>query len=373
MKSSINNQPANLIGYLSILCFSLSVWISFPLWVDFNSNIIRAPRFEILQFFNTFGWGLPLFFLTYLGIIYGICSPHKKRMLYGLLGMVILFLADINRLNSWSYFYLILWLLFYLSESSQTSFLLPFVMFVSLVYIWSGIHKINPHYYYNEFQWQMGILSITKPLEHSHLFSKIIPLAEIIFGILLWFRRTRIWGVYLLIGMHLYIILSLLTAKWNYVVIPWNLCMIICLILIRKESFDLQKVWTIIPKMLKITLCTVGILLPALFCIDQINYGFAFTMYSGRNVYGNILLTPSDARKIDDKLKSKLIPYDGDYRIDIKEYGYQHYHAPPNYSEYAYKKLFYGLSKNLSDSSVLIITRCPLFRDSMEYEYVYKE
>jgi uncharacterized membrane protein YphA (DoxX/SURF4 family) len=226
------------------------------------------------------GLNLVLMVASFVGLIGGSITEKPIWFWAGLLGLGILILLDINRFQSWLHFYLIIWLFYAISLrglSSDNRLATLQLSFIA-VYFWSGVHKLHPHFYENTYQWMMSIHAVTKPISQNQVLSVFPGLVEAILGLLLWPLKTRKYATWGLIFMHLFILSALVADGWNVVVWPWNVFMIISLVLLFIKTPNQQTIrFNKLDKLFKPIYLITCVFLPFLFFFNSNLANMAFT------------------------------------------------------------------------------------------------
>jgi hypothetical protein len=118
-------------------------------------------------------------------------------------------------------------------------------------------------------------------------------IAEAAVALLIWFPKTRKWGVGGIIFMHLFILASIgpLGHNWNPVVWPWNLAMPFWAWIIFVRNAPTLPDWKPWATKIGLALTTlVFALLPGLHTIGAVNGYLAFSLYSGKIPEATIFL-----------------------------------------------------------------------------------
>jgi len=152
--------------------------------------------------------------------------PEARFVIFG--AMVGLVLLDQHRLQPWICEFLVLELLFLVSQGAD---LLRYCRwFVCSVYVWSAISKLDVAFFNG--LGQVLLQGVVSPLGLDQSFwtgrfraglAALFPLGELLVGLLLWFPRTRRIGLPVSWGMHLVLIWILglgLQHEWG--VLIWN-------------------------------------------------------------------------------------------------------------------------------------------------------
>ncbi|MCS7036115.1 MAG: hypothetical protein RMJ33_01915 [Saprospiraceae bacterium] len=158
-------------------------------------------------------------------LLAGALWPQKRWLLaatgLGLLGLISI---DLNRLQPWTYFYLLTWgVLFFEKENPAPTLRL----LLAGVYVWGGLNKLTPYFAEENFPWFCQAFAWTKPLGQYPELGYATAVGEALLGVGLLWWRSRPYVRYLAVGFHLFILLALspLGLGWNAVVIPWNAAM----------------------------------------------------------------------------------------------------------------------------------------------------
>tara|TARA_R110001632_G_scaffold89433_4_gene192837 strand:- start:4379 stop:5554 length:1176 start_codon:yes stop_codon:yes gene_type:complete len=262
-----------------VVTFILSFFISFNLW----GNDRSFPLFPVFDLDIQTNWIHKIIQYGFLVVAFICFVFPKKLMIRSMLIILVLFIfLDQLRLQPWVYFLSICILPFAFKNKESSSIQYLRIVFI-LVYIWSGIQKINPNFIPFIFESILvdgfnlrgvEIISILKR------FGYIFPIIEISIGILILLKKTRKIGVLLITITHIFILYYLIFGiKGNYVIIPWNIFMMIGGFLLFYQKKDPLKM----PKnsFLKITLLIVAIL-PIGYLIGEIDKSVSFSLYDGK-------------------------------------------------------------------------------------------
>lgn len=168
--------------------------------------------------------------------------------------------------------------------------------FLVSMWAWAGVHKLwSPDW--------MGHVSYRLLSNHPinspdlyDVFAVVVAVSEIALAALAWLKPKT--AVYLCVAIHVGISLFLLLIRWNYSVIPWNLCSAVI------GGWLLWSASARGPR-LKLPPLTVGklavvvmFLLPIAFYFGGIRHCFAHVLYSGNLPHGLIthqyLVEPMD-------------------------------------------------------------------------------
>lgn len=359
----------------SIFFFLVAIFISRLLWFGLDDTLPKIPLIGDPIFNQTFFYFDNLLcFVSILMIICGVWMGNYRHILpIGIVLFSITMAVDVKRCNALFYFFTCVWVLYWFSLKFNTNIKSSYLLLISGLYIWSGIHKIHPFYFENSHQFLMNILESTKPIASNHIVSDLSPYFEAFCGLLLLFNRYRKLAIISLIVMHLFIIATLCKLGWNLMVIPWNLFMIFGLSSLFNLKFNFKSEWNSYNLGLKSFLILTSLILPSLFLVDKMNAAFAYTMYSGRNLIGTIVMDSADIPKLRSPYRDKIEPYYESLKtLDIYYLSPDIDNAPFNYSEFVFKRIFYSVTKGFNpESTALILTTFPLGTDTARVEYIY--
>jgi hypothetical protein len=227
------NKQLTYIKWITIFFLIIGFALSPKLWVG-ERLFPHIPVFDSLE-------KIPIFVST--GLFYTLilsfvihCFTNNKWLLRG--GFLLLFfviLQDQNRLQPWVFIYMLFLLPFCLTSFlnlSKPMLLNIFQIILICIYFWSGVHKINDNFidivYYD-------ILTQFFGIQDEALIQQLLPLGYIIpateIGIAIGFLipKGRKIALILSILTHIFIILYLspVGTGRNYIVLPWNLAMIL--------------------------------------------------------------------------------------------------------------------------------------------------
>lgn len=237
-----------LVGLLVSVVLSHHLWAGerlFPKSTAFdNYSGVPAPY----DYIN-------LFFLIVL-LVFCFVSQKKLPIILLILFSVYLCIDDQNRLQPWffNYILILLVLLFYKYRVDEpnnfTTVFISLQVLIALIYIYSGIQKLNASFVPDTFQWMVSAFDEILSKRQIQLFTKFgyaVPYFEMSLGFLLLVKQLRFIIVPLVILMHIFILISLGPSgkDYNSVIWPWNLAMIILVLLLfayveRERFFDIS-------------------------------------------------------------------------------------------------------------------------------------
>ena len=254
-----------------------------------------------------------------LGLI--AISPSRNKCVGALVAIACVWIAtDQIRLTPWYYLYILLLVPAVLykrpnSEEDNAGVLLAAQVVVVGLYFWSGLHKNSYDYYH----YVHGF--IVKPLESylpTTLFEvvqasgSIAPWFELSAGLLLMFGATRNLAVFLITGMHGFLLLCLgpLGSGWNWIIWPWNISMVLIVWSLFYQSKPLP--WAILAKpstrLVAFPLILLALVMPAFRFVEAWDNNLSFCLYSGKTRGLTLFVKESAAAKLPLEARELLKP-----------------------------------------------------------------
>lgn len=186
-------------------------------------------------------------------------------------------LLDVSRLTPYFICYLSLFLIVNVFRNDPGQLEKGLIVLLVTVYLFSGLNKFND-------QFHERILPLvwfhSLPFQPSKDIGYLFAASEIMFGLLLLFRKTRKLACALLIFMHVVLLWKLSPFKWNWnaIVYPWNFAMVVVLLFLFRSSVSFfAESLTRTLKMLAILLFVV----PFLSYVDVLPENLGYKLYSG--------------------------------------------------------------------------------------------
>ena len=233
-----------LVGLLASIILSHNLWAG-DRWF---------PKTTLIE--DYFGVPYPYDFIQLgvliLLIVFSFSTQKKLPTILLILFAVYMCFDDQNRLQPWFYNYILMLfvLLFYKyrvdEPNNYTTVFISLQLLVALIYIFSGIQKMNSSFVPDTFEWMVSSFDTVlskRQLGMVTKFGYVIPYFELSVGVLLLVKQLRFIVVPLVILMHIMILIMLgPTGKsYNSVVWPWNIIMIALVLLlfadVKQERF----------------------------------------------------------------------------------------------------------------------------------------
>ena len=321
-------------------------FVSFPLW----TNERLFPILPVLGFLVTGGWFH--FCLLSMLLISGLLSIldfkfSAHSLVLFLSFLLILCLQDQNRWQPWVYIFSVL--LFFtflhrLQALTEKNLLIIFRIAFIGIYTWSGLHKLNAGF--------ISEILPQLPVPELGFIGYSIPLMEAFMGLGLIFVSTRKTSLLLLLAMHILILYEVILGSFTYntIIIPWNLGMMILLVLLfwNKEAIPIFSKHTI-TKSLVILLF---LILPAGNFFDLWPGYPSFNLFSGK--------TDRAFFYVDEPFKSNfqektLLKFDDENKISAHSYAYSELNVPFYSEKETYIHLFKKLcSRSTNEFSIVM-------------------
>jgi uncharacterized membrane protein YphA (DoxX/SURF4 family) len=169
-------------------------------------------------------------------------TPKLARLISALLAVAVVLAAfDQSRWQPWFYQYL--FMLLALHGGRPDVSLNTCRLIVVCTYFWSGVQKLGVNFADDTFAWLAEPLTRFLPAS-IHPLVRVLgvaaPFVETGIAAGLLFKKTRPAAVSLAIGMHVFILIGI--GPWgsdsNNVVWPWNIVMIVCVLLLFWRTDD---------------------------------------------------------------------------------------------------------------------------------------
>lgn len=288
------------IFFLLGIIFSIRLWISerfFPaapvadvFTLPFPSDIILLGIFVFLL-------------VVFLFLL-------RRAVLSALLiCLVFLLLQDQLRWQPWVYLYglVLASFLFYGKREKRNEALFIFLqVLVASTYVWSGIHKLNPHFGEATFVKMLTALFGVAPAYAEKLkpLAYGVAAAEILIGIALFIPKTRFTGVVLTIGIHGFILafLSPLGIDHNTVVYPWNVAMIVIVFILFYKTTNRLTGWWRPLNLNERSVAVVGAVIWFLPLLNFFGYWddfLSFSLYSDKHKVFYVVIEKSELGRLD--------------------------------------------------------------------------
>lgn len=284
-------KASNIARCMEQLTFAflfIGLLMSYQLWIS-DRSFPLVPIWGFGGLIFDYPYDYLLLGTSFIAILLNLFIDSWKVKLVTIFLLGILLLQDQVRWQPWVYIYLIILGLFLFQKfiNDKQFSLNSLVILFSGVYFWSGLYKINESFIHLVYR-KLILIDFLKLSPRNDLFvhldlGYIIPLIEMAIGLGLLFKRSRIYSVVLGVSMHIGIIyvLSPFGIGHNLIVIPWNLFMILIMLLLCKinikgafKNVGLKRVKIYLP------IIIIAYILPSLNKIGLWDHYASFKLYT---------------------------------------------------------------------------------------------
>jgi hypothetical protein len=296
-----------------------------------------------------------------LSLVMLLFSPHRGILFLVMLSAAALMIYDQMRWQPWVYLYFLMIIAFFITppRAGEKPIHLNYLrIIITGVYFWSGIHKINPGFLDHTYREILTRLLHIPDRNISDLFlhtGYVIPIIEIAIAIALWTHCFRNKAVVLAISSHIFILLFLspLGINANTIVYPWNLAMIVFMILLFWNDQSDFRFW---PAKVYERICIIGLailtwILPATNFFGFWDNYLSFSLYSDKASAFYIAVEEKEISKIDDRLKRFFVDLpgiSGGRLIDINEWAMSDLGVPV----YPERRVFEKIAATFCDNGI---------------------
>lgn len=259
-------------------------------------------------------------------------KPRLFIFLLLVLNLAYVFL-DQNRLQPWFFIYnsFFLVLFFYNwridNVNNYNSFFIILQLCFSAVYVYSGLQKFNPGFINETYPWFIKPLADFVSERQMITLGKtgyVIPFIEIFIGLGLLFKPLRFIAIPLVIILHVIILLLMgpLGNNYNAVVWPWNIMMVVLALLLFSGKTN-ERFFSISHLFKQPVFYLVMVLfwiLPAFNLVGKWETYLSFSLYSGNNHNGKILLCDEAYNRLPFYVRHYVYHNGGQYILYPKEW-----------------------------------------------------
>ncbi|MFN0203340.1 MAG: MauE/DoxX family redox-associated membrane protein [Bacteroidia bacterium] len=273
--------------YLILVSQFCQYLISYRLWLADIRQIPAMSAFQSLEIAYPYYVQAFLFIASLASLLGAIFFRYRqeethfrKALIAYLLITSLQVLHDVACLQPWLYSHC-LFFIFYLlySQESEVFHLQSFRAILGGTYLWSGIQKLNAFFAQTSLKSLTAGLGVYPFFEANPWLAHSLGIIEALIGIGMLWHFTRKWASWLGIGMHAFILFSLLMRGDNFAVVPWNLAWGLAIFLINVKEHD-EKSPSFVKK--HYPLLFLVIVLPALSFVDKIDNYLSSALYAGR-------------------------------------------------------------------------------------------
>jgi hypothetical protein len=311
-------------GLMAGLLLSPKLWVSTRFY----------PLTPVMRFVKPLPY--PFDYAVYILLLALLAVTALARHPHWWLAASVLLLAalcaqDQSRLQPWCYQYafMLIGCACYSLSNVDTS-LNVCRLIVAATYFWSGAQKLNPYFAPGTFTWLAHPLAAHFPALAIKA-GYAAPFVEMMCAIGLLTRRFRTPAIVALIAMHACILLAIgpLGHGFNTVVWPWNIAMIVFLLLLfRHSEAPAREILRGPARFHRLALMLFG-LAPALSFFNLWDSYLSAALYSGNKNQGAIYMTEAVAdhlpEEVDDDVSEEA---DGLDKLLVNDWSFDELNAP---------------------------------------------
>jgi hypothetical protein len=314
-------RAAIAAGLMAGLLLSHKLWVSTRFY----------PLTPVAHFFQplTFPLDYAVYILLLVLLAATVVAPKPRWWIAAsMLLLVLLCAQDQSRLQPWCYQYAVM-LGGACFSLPKGAWLNTCRLIVAAIYFWSGAQKLNPFFASNTFTYLAHPLAVHFPALVIKA-GYAAPFIEIACAIGLLTRKFRTPAIVMLIAMHAFILLAIgpFGHDFNTVVWPWNIAMIVFLLLLYGHS-DVNAreiLWG--PAVFHRVVFALFALAPALSFFNLWDSYLSAALYSGNKSQGAIYMTEAVADHLPDEVDQDVTE-EGDLdELLVNDWSFDELNAP---------------------------------------------
>jgi hypothetical protein len=311
-------------GLMAGLLLSPRLWVS----TRFYPLTPVAPFLKTLPY--PLDYGVYILLLALLAVT--AVAPGLSSLRWWIAAAVLLLATlcaqDQSRLQPWCYQYA--FMLIALAAASTDTSLNVCRLIVAAIYFWSGAQKLNPYFAPGTFTWLAHPLAAHFPALAIKA-GYAAPFVEMACAVGLLTRRFRTPAIVGLIAMHACILLAIgpLGHAFNTVVWPWNIAMVVFLLLLfrHSEARAGEILWGP-ARVHRVAFVLFG-LAPALSFFNLWDSYLSAALYSGNKNQGAIYMTEAVAEHLPDEVDDDVSEEaDGIDKLLVNDWSFDELNAP---------------------------------------------
>lgn len=293
-----------------------------------------------------------------------------------LASLVLLALLDQMRWQPWVYQYLLLFIIIALhhsqgSDEQSTRLSLSLLqLIVAMLYLWSGVHKLNYSFIYQVLPQLLAPFQNYLPIDRMPLvlLGICLALSEIFIGCGLLFQRTRKLAICLALVMHAVVLVLLIAKRYNTVVWPWNIALSFAVLILFWRSDT--NIWQTcarwrecrtFERAAQVLAITVAVL-PILSFWGWWDLYLSGALYSGKAPVAVVRVNERISEKLPETAKQQLFTTESNERmLPVFEWSLAALNVPPDPEARVFRQITREVCKLAQDNSEveLIIRESP--------------
>lgn len=247
-------------------------------------------------------------------------------------------------------------------------------LIVASIYVWSGLQKINVSFADIVHPYLMEPLLRLLPESWRAVVQQAgwyVGLVETGIGLSLLVWPLCYPAVVLAVGMHTVILASLgpWGHNWNSVVWPWNLAMMLFVVILfwrRRPTASWRIFWPQRLCITRLTLLLFGVL-PLLSFFGLWDAYLSAALYSGNTLQGEVYIDAQTWNALPPAVQERHTAWAGDeeylpgpaYSVDLANWAFQELNVPPYPARRVYRSLARSLARKAGSTDVFLIIEEP--------------
>lgn len=278
------------------------------------------------------------FFVLPATLVLIIVFPRRQVFTVSFLALAVLLgLWDQNRWQPWFYQYLLMLAAMGYGirgrseETYQRLVLNTCRLIIVSTYFWSGLQKLNANFvketWPDTVHWLLQLLPMRMQLPSG--LAVAVPVVEIVTGLALSTRRFRNLGVVLAIMTHVFALTLLIARGDNTVVWPWNVAMILFVVLLfwREGETTIRDI--MVPKgWFHATVLLLVAIMPAFSLFDCWDSYLSAALYSGNTDQAVIYISPAVIERLPAAIHPHVWQESQPFFLDINRWSYGEVNVP---------------------------------------------
>lgn len=345
-----------------VVAFLCGIVMSPHLWFDFGRSFPRAPIVSGLILRQDFVISIGLVMTLVLA---AIMARPRWYLVASVAITIVLVVLDQTRLQPWVYQYAIMLALLGFGGANQKAVVAANQIVVATLYFWSGLHKLSWSFVHDVAPRLIESTGVHLSPRALTVVALAIAVCETLIGMGLLLRRTRRVAVVLACLMHATILVTLIFARLNTVVWPWNVAMIAITVMLfyRRELTPFASLRRDYLPKAALLICG---LLPALSFVGWWDLYLSGALYSGKSPVAVMRISES----VRDRLPSRVqeITFKttrGELILPLFEWSSSELNVPPYPELRVYREIAHQLcaSDTSTNANALIIKGRPALID----------
>jgi hypothetical protein len=304
LPATVNGVPLRffVLRCTLLLALLLGMLASVKLWLTARA----FPLMPVSAWFPqlTQPWDVIVLVALLVALVVGV-RFYRPAAVFFLVGALLLYCADQNRGQPWFYLYCVLMLLTLQTEGSAVA---ACRVVVSAVYVWAAIQKFGPDYQRLVVPYMMQPVTNWLPANLAAVAKTVLmagPAVELFIGVGVWIPFLRRAAILTAAGVHgvALLILGPLGHNYNLVVWPWNLTMVLLVVVLFPPVKLGENLRALRGSLRASGLTALVTLLPVLSYFGRWDSYFSFALYSGNTATADLFMVPSMVQRLPEPLR----------------------------------------------------------------------